>query len=366
MSFKPSPLQTQPSATTDMLKKNVGFRGSIPFGKSGNKASDYEPSGFRDITLAEKFNFVTQQPQIAIFLSTYEGENYLADQLDSILSQNYTRWKIYARDDCSSDNTISILEGFHKTHLSKIDIKSNQKNSGFISNFLSMVCDQTIQAELYAFADQDDVWEEDKLQRAVEWISTIPKDCPALYCSRTITVNEDNVAEGFSPLFSKKPSFANAIVQSIGGGNTMVFNKAARDLIASAGADVKIASHDWWSYILVSGCGGEVFYDPHPSIRYRQHSNNFIGTNNSMKARLNRICMLFQDRFKTWNQGHIDSLSKISHRLTNENLKTLDDFTQARKGALPQRLLKLKKSNVYRQTLLGNIGLVAACILKKL
>lgn len=118
----------------------------------------------RDINLAEKFNFISPQPKIAIFLSTYEGQNFLVDQLDSILNQNYSKWKIYARDDCSTDNTFSILQRFHKTHLSKIDIKSNQKNSGFISNFLSMVCDQTIQADLYAYADQDDVWEEDKLQ----------------------------------------------------------------------------------------------------------------------------------------------------------------------------------------------------------
>jgi glycosyltransferase involved in cell wall biosynthesis len=366
MSFKPSPFPKRPSVTADMLKKDVGYLGRVSFENSTANVRDFERSGLRDINLAEKFNFISPQPNIAIFLSTYEGQNFLADQLDSILNQNYSKWKIYARDDCSTDNTFSILQRFHKTHLSKIDIKSNQKNSGFISNFLSMVCDQTIQADLYAYADQDDVWEEDKLQRAVEWISKIPKERPALYCSRTITVNENNVAEGYSPLFSRKPSFANAIVQSIGGGNTMVFNKAARDLIAAAGADVKIASHDWWSYILVSGCGGEVFYDTHPSIRYRQHSNNFIGTNNSVMARLSRVCMLFQNRFKNWNQDHIDSLSKISHRLTKENLKTLGDFTQARDGTLPQRLLKLKRSNVYRQTLLGNIGLVAACILKKL
>lgn len=365
MSFKSLPHHMQPPVSSDLICRNVGLRRNVPFDKEESQLYN-KSAEFRNIKLTDKFNFIKEQSKVAIFLSTYEGEKYLAEQLNSIASQHYRNWTIFASDDCSTDETLSELQRFKELYSPKIHIRSNKTNVGFITNFLSMVCDPNIDADLYAFADQDDVWEDYKLQRAVEWLEKIPSDCPALYCSRTITVNENNIAEGFSPLFSKSPSFANAIVQSIGGGNTMVFNRAARELIVEAGADVKIASHDWWAYILVSGCGGKVFYDPQPSIRYRQHSNNFIGTNNSMMARLSRVCMLFQNRFKNWNQDHIESLSKMSHRLTPENLKTLNKFIEARQGSLPRRLLNLKKSNVYRQTLLGNIGLIAACILKKL
>ena len=87
--------------------------------------------------------------------------------------------------------------------------------------------------------------------------------------SATVTVvpkpgtmlDAENNEFGFSPLFSKPPSFANAIVQNIGGGNTMVFNNALRALLREAGKDVSVISHDWWSYIVAAGCGGKIFYD---------------------------------------------------------------------------------------------------------
>ncbi len=366
MTFKTSSLPLSSPYISQVFRENAYFGDDLNLEKQGKEFSRNDDLGFHTINLPEKFKFIVPKPKIAIFLSTYDGEKYLSDQLSSIINQSYDNWKVYACDDCSSDGTLSILRDFHAKYSSKIDVKPNQKNTGYISNFLSMACDKTIKADLYAYADQDDVWEAEKLERAVEWIASIPKDCPALYCGRTITVDENNITEGFSPLFSRPPSFANAIVQSIGGGNTMVFNNAARDLINEAGVDVNVASHDWWSYILVSGCGGQVFYDPEPSIRYRQHSGNFIGTNNSFLARLKRVYMLFQNRFKTWNQGHIDSLSKMDHRLTPEKKETLKLFSEARESSFPKRLLKLKKSKVYRQTLLGNIGLITACILKKL
>ncbi len=326
-------------------------------------------AGYHDmqnVDAEENCSFVKKQPKVAIFLGTFEGEKFLEEQLESINCQGYKNWTIYASDDCSSDNTLSVLKDFQENGVGKLIIQSNKENKGFTANFLSLVCDPKIQADLYAFSDQDDIWEPHKLQRAVNWIKDIPEDVPALYCSRTITVNENNVEEGLSPLFSKQPSFANALVQSIGGGNTMLFNNKARDLLVEAGTNVKIACHDWWAYILVTGCGGKVFYDRRPSIRYRQHGKNYIGSNNSLLARYKRICMLFQDRFKNWNRDHINSLSSVKHRLTSENLNTFNLFIKSREETLFKRLINLKKSKVYRQTLLGNLGLYAACMLKKL
>lgn len=320
----------------------------------------------KKLSLLKQVHSNKHQPRVAILLSTFEGEKFLSEQLKSIMEQSYKNWSLYASDDCSSDKTFSVLKQFQNENVFKTRVKLNDTNQGFLSNFLTMVCDSNIKADLYAFSDQDDVWETEKLQKAVSWIKQIPQECPALYCSRTTTVDEYNNPKGFSPLFTKPPSFKNAIVQSIGGGNTMLFNQAARELIAEAGVDVEVASHDWWTYMLVSGCGGAVFYDQESSLRYRQHDNNFIGTNNNFYSRLVRINMLVQGRFKNWNNGHISALSRMKHRLTDENIRTFDLFVKSREGSIFSRLLNLYRSRVYRQTVLGNIGLVVASLFKKL
>ena len=96
-------------------------------------------------------------------------------------------------------------------------------------------------------------------------------DVPALFCSRTRIITAEGEPAGFSPLFSKKPSFRNAIVQSIAGGNTMVMNRAARDIMLEASRRTGFVSHDWWCYLILTGVGGIVHYSPTAKIGYRQH-----------------------------------------------------------------------------------------------
>ena len=176
---------------------------------------------------------------------------------------------------------------------------------GFAANFLSLICNADIQADYYAFADQDDVWEPNKLERAVMWLSTVPSNVPALYGTRTLLVDERNQVMGLSPLFPQPPCFANALVQNIAGGNTMVFNKAARKLLREAGESIDVVTHDWWVYLVVSGCGGQVFYDVVPSLRYRQHNHNAVGQDTNWRARLSRIHLLLRGRFKGWNDRNV-------------------------------------------------------------
>lgn len=146
----------------------------------------------------------------------------------------------------------------------------------------------------------------------------------------------------------------------------MVFNNAARELLREAGENKSVITHDWWAYMVVTGCGGRVFYDSKPTLRYRQHGGNLVGTNANWAARLKRIRMLFQGRFKYWNDCNISALLTLEHRLTPENREILQRFADARGMSLIPRLIHLKRSGIYRQTLLGNIGLVAAAILGKI
>ena len=307
-----------------------------------------------------------REPCVAILLCTMQGSRYLYEQLHSIVTQTHLSWSIWVSDDGSSDGTQVILGELQaKLGKDRVSIYHGPK-SGFVANFLSLTCRDNIQVDYYAYADQDDIWEADKLAHALERLQTVPSHVPALYCARTRNVDADNNDVGFSPMFAKTPNFANALVQSIAGGNTMVFNDTACQLLRAAGSDVKVASHDWWTYLVVSGCGGKVFYDPRPTVRYRQHSSNLIGSNNSWAGRFVRAGMLLRGRFSSWSSQNLAALQRIRTHLTPENQRRLDEFTRARDCDFFGRLAGMKRSGVYRQTLFGNLGLVVAIIFKKI
>lgn len=305
-------------------------------------------------------------PKIAVLLGTFQGETFLAEQLDSIQAQSFSNWVVFAQDDYSQDSTFSILENYAKQWNNKLFYYRNNKRRGFLNNFLSLLCDKKIVADLYAFSDQDDIWERNKLQRAVDWLHGLSNDIPVLYCSRTFMADQHGNPIGYSKLFKKPAGFANALVQTMGGGNTMVFNHATKRILEEIGDEIEIVSHDWWVYILVTGCGGQVFYDSQPSLRYRQHKNNVLGTNNNWAGRLRRMCMLCHGEFKDWNEKHVQTLQALRHRLTPASKVILDRFAEARKAPMISRLIGIKKSGVYRQTFIENLGLFAAAILNKL
>lgn len=301
---------------------------------------------------------------VAILMCTFQSEKYLREQLDSILSQTYSDFSLWISDDSSTDSTLTIIKEYQKTY-AQIKLQKGPQQ-GFASNFLHLACCPDIQSSYYAYADHDDIWEPDKIAKAVRWLSQNPQTLPLLYCSRTQLINASGQPIGSSSLFRKKPSFLNALVQSIGGGNTMVFNHATCQLLRQAGKAVPVISHDWWTYLVVSGCGGKVYYDSYPSLQYRQHSANLSGTNLGWKAKGVRIWMLWQGHFRSWNSLNIQSLELLSAYLLPQNAKILDAFSRARNASLLQRLVGLKKLGIYRQTLSGNLGLFVAAIFKKI
>lgn len=304
--------------------------------------------------------------QVAILLCTYHGQNYLAEQLDSFAAQTDSDWVVWASDDSSTDSTCKILQSYvAKWGEDRLSIHRGP-GQGFTANFLSLISHADISADYYAYADQDDTWEPDKLERAVGWLRSIPDNTPALYCTRTRIVDANNTEIGFSPLFTKTPGFANALVQNLAGGNTMVFNNAARKLLQAAGEDIDIVIHDWWTYLVVTGCGGQVHYDPYPSVRYRQHGANLVGGNSTWSDRMSRVQDYRSGKFKYWNEQNIRALEKIRGMLTYPSQKTLDLFSQSRESWFLPRILGIKRSGVYRQTLFGNITLFAAAIFGKI
>lgn len=130
-------------------------------------------------------------PHICILMSTYNGEKFLAEQLQSIEGQTHKNWRLVISDDGSSDNTLAIAKQFQsKWGDDRLEIRQGPQQ-GFCQNFLSMACDTTLRADLYAFSDQDDVWMADKLARAVAYFeASNESQLPRAYGSRTQIVDE--------------------------------------------------------------------------------------------------------------------------------------------------------------------------------
>jgi glycosyltransferase involved in cell wall biosynthesis len=305
-------------------------------------------------------------PLVAILLCTYNAERFLAEQFDSLEAQTHQNWVLMVSDDGSKDGTLDILLKYQaKWPQGKMTIR-NGPQKGFCQNFLSLACDSEIKADYYAFCDQDDVWLPEKLTVALQTITAHQNIyVPFIYCGRTTYVTEQLKPCGISPLFVFPPSFRNALVQSIAGGNTMVFNLAAKLLIEKAGP-LNVPSHDWWVYQLISGAEGDVFYDPVPYLLYRQHDGALVGGNNSLSAKMERVKMLWQGRFQDWNSQNITALKEVRHLLVKNHQEILKLFEALRGAKLKDRFRLMEICGLYRQTRRGTFSLFLAALFKKI
>ena len=305
-------------------------------------------------------------PSVAILLCLYYGEHFLEEQLESIAQQTHTNWKLYISDDGECEESLKIIKRFSRRFEPGRIVFIEGPKQGFVANFLFLTCDSAIDADYFAYSDQDDIWYQNKLEVAIERLSEFKEDIPSLYCSRTVVVDQNNDEIGLSPLFNKSPSFVNALVQNIGGANTMLFNRKARELAFNVGSKIPIISHDWWMYLLICGVDGKVIYDANPSLRYRQHESNLVGCNITWAARLYRIYMLLRGTFRDYNERNERSLWAAYHLLTPKNQQILDGFSAMRKSGLVERIRQFRALKIYRQTLFGSLGLWVAVILNKL
>ncbi len=213
---------------------------------------------------------------ITILLSTYNGEQYLEAQLQSLTTQEGVESQIVVRDDGSSDSTCEILERWQSQSLLRW---SRGERVGFARSFMLLLRGAP-PSQYYAFCDQDDIWLPNKLLFGVEAIARGSK--PMLYCSNLRLF--DGVAEGrlMHPL-SPTLTLARSLVSSVATGCTMLFNAPLREILLGS-EPRRLVAHDLWTYHTATLLG-EVHYDPRAYILYRQHGGNEIGGRGSLKER---------------------------------------------------------------------------------
>jgi rhamnosyltransferase len=213
--------------------------------------------------------------KVLILLSTYNGDRFLREQLESILSQTY-KVDILVRDDSSSDSTVNILSGYEVKH----GIKWYQgKNLGPQNSFLNLVINASLKYDYFAFADQDDIWDRDKIKNAIENLNNYNSNIPLLYCS-SLNVVDSKMNHMFVRNFDIEGITSDLMqsfyYQSWPQGCTMVFNNSLASYLKLY-QPKKFVSHDGWTHKLCLALAGSVVFDIRPQIFYRIHTNNVAG-----------------------------------------------------------------------------------------
>tara|TARA_Y100000588_G_scaffold362513_1_gene424294 strand:- start:274 stop:1230 length:957 start_codon:yes stop_codon:yes gene_type:complete len=296
---------------------------------------------------------------IDVVMPTYNGAAYLGAQLSSLQHQTHMPRRVVICDDGSSDSTGLILRRWQKSW-SAIDlVETDQPQQGATRRFhhlLTTVAGRGDLPDLLAFCDQDDEWFEDKLERAAAWHRQQDAAVPALYCSAAVLTDQRMVPVGQSPKWRREPAFRNALVENIALGCTIVLNRAALELLNRDWPRGVIA-HDWWAYLVVSGAGGQVYFDPEPSLNYRQHNRNAIGMAHSalgqLIGRIRRIATGQMPPLLAQARGLADA---YGDDLTPEARQQLDRFINVQKTT-GNRLTALVAPVVRRQRLIDNLVL---------
>lgn len=209
--------------------------------------------------------------KVQILMSTYNGEKYLKEQIESILNQENVEISLLIRDDGSTDETLNILEHLAKEN-KNIHYYASQ-NIGVARSFMDLVY-KSNEADYYAFADQDDVWKPKKLILAIEKLES-NIETPSLYISALEVVDEE-----LNTIEIKKVSgnhcFEGEMAKNFATGCTMVFNKKLCDIIKMYNPEYLIM-HDSWITRVCYAIGGNVVIDRNTYIKYRQHGNNVVG-----------------------------------------------------------------------------------------
>lgn len=206
---------------------------------------------------------------VSIVLATYNGEKYVAEQLESLFAQTYSNIEIIAIDDCSTDNTVNILHEHAAKH-GNMKVFENETNLGFIKNF-EKGCTLT-KGDLIAFCDQDDYWDFDKIKKMTEAIG----EYPVVYCN-SVVCDENLTLKGIkiSDLVHFK-SWSNCLQLAVFCriyAHAMLFT---RSFFNTAYPFLAVVPPDWWLPYLSTFYGG-MKYLPEPLVLYRQHENNAMG-----------------------------------------------------------------------------------------
>ena len=222
-----------------------------------------------------------QKEQIDILLATYNGEKYLSELIDSILSQTYKNIRLIISDDCSKDNTREILDKYKKED-SRVIVYKQEQNQGYVKNFEFLL--KKVESDYYMLADQDDVWLPEKVEKSLQKLKAENADL-VFGDLEVVDQNLKTIYPSFNDfmLLSRKiqkyiKSYKLNYLYNCITGCTILAKSKFISQILPVPTTSKYFIHDHWIGIIMSTYG-KLAYMPEKYIKYRQHGDNQVGTN---------------------------------------------------------------------------------------
>jgi glycosyltransferase involved in cell wall biosynthesis len=294
-------------------------------------------------------------PQVDILLATYQGAEFLNEQLESIYRQSYPEIRVIARDDASRDQTVEIL----KSH--QLKLLDSTKNLGCKQNFSKLLSHS--EAPYVCFSDQDDLWLPHKvdecLQAMIKEEKAQPPGTPILVHTDLVVVDQNlqEIAPSFWNYAGLNPhehsTFNRLLVQNCVTGCSMMINRPLADLAKDIPNESKM--HDWW-LALVASAFGKIIAVNRPSILYRQHGNNTIGAQKLGVLHL----------FKRFLKGNLETarlgrkhqaqtfLSRYESKLSEKQRLALKAVIDADDRSWVKNNFEAYRQDIYRTGLLSN------------
>lgn len=310
-----------------------------------------------------------KQIDLRILMATYNGELWIGEQLDSLFNQTNQGWKLFIRDDSSTDGTLKILERWKSRYPDRIDWYSGGSRLGPSGSF-SELMENNKSADYLMFCDQDDVWAKEKVQVCLDSIvglETKYGERTPLLVHHDLTVCDQSLIP-IDPSFMKfqalnptKNSLSRLLLQNVVTGCTVIINQA---LARKTGRVPKEAiMHDWWLALVASGFGHiQCIYKPE-LILYRIHGNNTCGTAeralswSHIKRRLfNRTGLKLHELLKPYyTQAHV-FLNTYNLDLSEAHFSQLEAFIALPNQNWFRRRRSILKHNFWKQEWVRNVA----------
>lgn len=302
---------------------------------------------------------------IDISMATYNGEEFIKEQLDSILSQSYTDWQLIISDDCSKDGTVSIIKKYQKQYPDKILLFENDVPSGSAqNNFFNAIKYTT--SDYVMFSDQDDVWLPDKIEntfnKMMEMEKEYGKNTPVLIHTdlKVVDKNLNTINDSLFKMMnmdSERCAFNNLLVQNIVTGCTVMGNRALFNYLEKIPKNAVM--HDMW-IALIASAFGEIGFVDKSTMLYRQHGNNSVGAKDtkSLSYILYKIFHakeIHNSLLKQYKQA--DEFRAIYGGILSEwQLSMLQSYGTFEKKNFYEKYKELKKFNLFKNSNIQILG----------
>lgn len=263
---------------------------------------------------------ISEYPKILVLMSTYNGEKYIKEQINSILRQQNVHIELLIRDDGSTDKTINILKQYEENNKNiHIDYGIN---IGACESFLTLLyhLSKNYNFDYLAFSDQDDIWNAEKLDRGAKKIGKTEKE--TLYFS---PLNYWDTANGKTVIHKNTyvENFFESLLISTFPGCTFVINRSAYNYLLKYPKPKYAIMHDWFIYQMMAGEEKRIIYDDKSFINYRIHGDNFSVLSSNPIDRLKRVWKLSAG--KKWDRlGMVKEIQSYRLNLNCDNKNKLD------------------------------------------